>query len=186
VFHQWGGEPGPEVYAGYLAHTRANLDLAVRYLRAKLYSIGIVEAIAEVTGGDVPLDYFMGGVPSPTQPALIRLEQFLPAVAPAAGLDPKLHRLLKEGRTSEVSFDTGASPLGAFLHAAVGEAVVGEGVDLAKQWWAGRLTAAEFLARQPSGPVAAFARAAANILDTRRERLTALADQLEAAPKGAP
>ena len=39
----------------------------MRYLRAKLYSIGLVEAIAEITGGDVPLDYFMGGLKSPTR-----------------------------------------------------------------------------------------------------------------------
>jgi hypothetical protein len=179
VFHQWGSEPAPEIYAEYVERTRANLDLAVRYLRAKLYSISIVEAIAEATGGDVPLDYFMGGVPSAKQPTLIRLEQFLPEPDDARDLDPKLSRLLKEGRTSEVSFDTGASPLGAFLHAAVGEAGVADGVELAKEWWAGRHTAEEFLAKQPGAPVAALARAAANILETRRDRLSELADALE-------
>ena len=61
VFHAWGDEPSAGVHARRVARTTGNLELAVRYLRAKLYSIALVEAIADVTGGDVPLDFFMGG-----------------------------------------------------------------------------------------------------------------------------
>ncbi|HMG56287.1 MAG TPA: hypothetical protein VK601_22460, partial [Kofleriaceae bacterium] len=88
-------------------------------------------------------------------------------------------RLLAEGRASESSFDTGPSPLGAFLHAAVGDREVMRGVTAAKKWWAGAGDAAAFLASQPRPPVAAIARAAANIVDTRRDRLFALAERLE-------
>jgi hypothetical protein len=61
VFHAYGDEPSAGVHARRVARTTGNLELAVRYLRAKLYSIGLVEAICEMTGGDVPLDFFMGG-----------------------------------------------------------------------------------------------------------------------------
>jgi hypothetical protein len=181
VFHTYNGEPRPELHARRVARTTGNLELAVRYLRAKLYSIGLVEAIAEVTGGDVPLDYFMGGLKSPDRPAMKRIEQFLPRLPNVPDLDPSLHRLLAEGRASESSFDTRPSPLGAFLHAAAGDDGVMRGVDRAKQWWAGGLDAPAFLASQPARPVAAIARAAANIIDTRRDRLFALAERLEAA-----
>lgn len=180
VFHAWGGEPRPEIHARRVARTTGNLELAVRYLRAKLYSIAVVEAIAEVTGGDVPLDYFMGGLKSPRQPEPKRIEAFLPTLPPASDLDPSLHRLLADGRASASSFDIGPSPLGAFLHASVGEAAVMSGVELAKAWWAGGGDAATFLARQPATPAAAIARAAANIVDTRRDRLFALAERLAA------
>jgi hypothetical protein len=179
VFHTWGDEPRPELHARRVARTTGNLELAVRYLRAKLYSISLVEAIAEVTGGDVPLDYFMGGLKSPDRPAMRRIEQFLPRLPDAADPDPRLHRLLAEGRASESSFDTRPSPLGAFLHAAVGDERVMAGVEMAKRWWAGGLDAPEFLASQPVPPVAAIARAAASIIDTRRDRLFALAERLE-------
>jgi hypothetical protein len=179
VFHSWNDEPRPEVHARRIARAAGNLELAVRYLRAKLYSIGLVEAIAEITGGDVPVDYFMGGVKSVRRPEMKTIEQFLPAVAGAADLDPPLHRLLAEGRGSESSFDTGPSPLGAFLHAAVGDREVMKGVEAAKRWWAGAGDAHAFLAGQPRSPVAAIARAAANIMDTRRDRLFALAERLE-------
>lgn len=179
VFHSWDGEPAASVHARRVARTTGNLQIAVRYLRAKLYSIGLVEALSEVTGGDVPLDYFMGGLKSARQPVMKRIEQFLPPLPPAEDLDPSLHKLLAEGRASESSFDTGPSPLGAFLHAACGEAGIMTGVDHARRWWAGGCTASEFIAAQPARPVAAIARAAANIIETRRDRLFALADRLE-------
>ena len=52
------------------------------------------------------------------------------------------------------------------------------GVELAKKWWAGASDAAAVLASQPRPPVAAIARAAAHIIDTRRDRLFALAERL--------
>jgi hypothetical protein len=204
VFHSWNDEPRPEVHARRVARAAGNLELAVRYLRAKLYSISLVEAIAEVTGGDVPVDYFMGGAktPRPAESSAMkrgeetlardrigaagdggkaprRIEQFLPSLPHARDLDPSLHRLLAEGRASESSFDTGPSPLGAFLHATVGDRAVMEGVELAKRWWAGASDPSAFLASQPSQPVAAIARAAGNIVNARRDRLFALAERLE-------
>ena len=179
VFHCWGDEPKPEIHARRVARTTGNLQLAVRYLRAKLYSIGLVEAIVETTGGDVPLDYFMGGHKSPARPELKRIDQFLPAMANARDLDLPLQRLLAEGRASESSFDTGPSPLGAFLHRTVGEGAVMKGVELAKRWWAGGCDVPTFLSEQPAAPVAAIARAAGNIVETRRDRLFALAERLE-------
>jgi hypothetical protein len=179
VFHSWNDEPRPEVHARRVARATGNLELAVRYLRAKLYSISLVEAIAEITGGDVPLDYFMGGAKSPSQPEMATIEQFLPSLPSAHDVDPALHRLLADGRASESSFDTRPSPLGAFLHHAVGERAVMAGVELAKRWWAGASQPADFLADQPNQPVAAIARAAAHIIDTRRDRLFALAERLE-------
>jgi hypothetical protein len=177
VFHSYGDEPRPEIHARRVARTTGNLALAVRYLRAKLYSIGLVEAIAMETGGDVPLDYFMGA--RKHDPDARRIEQYLPHLTSASDLDPPLQRLLEEGRASESSFDTKPSPLGAFLHSTVGEAAVMKGVEAAKRWWGGASDAGAFLASQPGKQVAAIARAAANIIDTRRDRLFALAERLE-------
>jgi hypothetical protein len=178
VFHTYRDEPKPEIHARRVARTTGNLDLAGRYLRAKLYSIALVEAIADVTGGDVPVDYFMGGAKH-TRGVGRRIEQYLPQLASRQDLDPPLHRLLAEGRASESSFDTNPSPLGAFLHTTVGEAAMMKGVDSARRWWAGGATASEYLAAQPREAVVAIARAAANIMETRRDRLFALAERLE-------
>jgi hypothetical protein len=179
VFHTWGNEPRPEIHARRVARTTGNLELAVRYLRAKLYSIALVEALAELSGGDVPLDYFMGGVKDRERPDMKRIENYLPHLGVAKDLDPPLQKLLADGRASESSFDTKPSPVGAFLMATVGEATVMKGVEMARRWWAGAGDAQSFVATQPAKPVAAIARAAANIIDTRRDRLFALAERLE-------
>jgi hypothetical protein len=179
VFHAWGHEPKPEIHARRVARTTGNLELAVRYLRAKLYSIALVEALAELSGGDVPLDYFMGGVKDRERPDMKRIENYLPHLGTANDLDPPLQRLLADGRASESSFDTKPSPVGAFLMETVGEATVMKGVETARRWWAGAGDAQSFIAAQPPRPVAAIARAAANIIDTRRDRLFALAERLE-------
>ncbi len=179
VFHTWGDEPKPEIHARRVARTTGNLELAVRYLRAKLYSIALVEALAELSGGDVPLDYFMGGLKDRERPDMKRIENYLPHLGSAKDLDPPLQRLLAQGRASESSFDTKPSPVGAFLMETVGEATVMKGVEMAKRWWAGAGDAQSFIAAQPPKPVAAIARAAANIIDTRRDRLFALAERLE-------
>ena len=97
----------------------------------------------------------------------------------ARDLNPPLQRLLAEGRASEVSFDTKPSPIGAFLHENMGEAALMKGFDQAKRWWAGAGDATDFLASQPGKPVAAIARAAAHIIETRRDRLFALAERLD-------
>lgn len=178
VFHAWGGEPSDEVHAQRVAQTASNLALAVRYLRAKLYSIAIVEALCEVSGGMVPLDYVMGGFASPGQPAPRRIEHFLPRPESGVAIEPLLHALLAVGRASESSFDTGPSPLAAFLHASLGEAAIARGLGVARAVWSGQTTPADFLAGEPARAVAAIARAAAEIIDTREARLRALADSL--------
>jgi hypothetical protein len=174
VFHTWGGEPEAEKYRLMVERVTANLQLAVRYLRAKLYSIAMVEAIADITGGDVPLDYFMGGGKSPSRPVMRRIEQFLPELRDRADLDPPLHRLLAEGRASESSFDISPSPLGAFLHVSLGEAAMMDGVAEAKRWWNGDITAMEFLSTQDPEPVVAILSAAAEIIETRKLQLDQL------------
>jgi hypothetical protein len=179
VFHAWQDEPKPEIYARHVARTTGNLELAGRYLRAKLYAIGVMEAISDATGGDVPIDYFMGAPKALLDRMdLRRIEQFLPELPRAADVDSSLQDLLAKGRASESSFDTGPSPISAFLHAAVGTAAVMKGVESLRVYWAGGLDPVAFLEGQPAKPMAGVARAAGNIIDTRRDRLFALAERL--------
>ncbi len=179
VFHAWHDEPKHEIYARHVARTTGNLELAGRYLRAKLYGIAIMEAIADATGGDVPVDYFMGAPKAHlSRTDLRRIEQFLPSLPEAKDVDRSLQDLLAKGRASESSFDTGPSPISAFLHGAIGEAALMKGVEQVRTYWAGGLDPLAFLMTQQPSAVAGIARAAANIIDTRRDRLFALAERL--------
>ena len=139
----------------------------------------MVEALCEATGGDVPLDYFMGGFPAPGAPAPERIEHHLPRLDKAAGLEPLLLALLTLGRASESSFDTGPSPLAAFLFTTCGELAIDHGLERARAMFAGATSARAFLEAQPAPAVAGIARAAAEVAATRAPALRALADQLD-------
>lgn len=177
VYHQWEGEPSDAEHARRIAATAHNLSLTTRYLRQKLYSSAILEALAHATGGDVPLDYVMGGFSAPGSPAPPRIESFLPTL-PTIPVDDELQRLLADGRAEHSRFDTPKSPLAAFLHASLGEARIEQGFLDAQRWWAGETSAEAFLGAQPAVTTAAIAEAAAHIADTRGDALRGLAQTL--------
>ncbi|MRG95401.1 hypothetical protein [Polyangium spumosum] len=182
VFHSFRGEPSPEVHARRIAQARRNMTLAVRYLRAKLYTIALVEAFACATGGDAPIELFLGGLPDEHNTNPLRAELFLQRAPGAAeDLDPVLLRLLEEGRASPSSFDLGASPYTAFLYRAFGERALMERLESTRPWIRGRVPASHWLANQACPPVAALARAIARVTMTRREALEKLADEMSAA-----
>lgn len=174
VFHAWGGEPAPEVHAQRVQAARINIDLAVRYLRCKLYGIAMVEAFAMESGGDAPLELFMGGIPEPDGPRMRRIEQHLPQLPHVNGLDPALLTLLQVGRATASFFDLTTSPLASFLISTLGEASVMAGFAQASDWWAEKSSAREFLRLQPRAATTALAEAATHIADTRAAALRTL------------
>ena len=178
VFHGWQDEPKPDDLARLHASARTNLRIAVDYLRAKLFAIAFIEAIAEATGGDVPLDYFMGGIKSLLRPQIRRIESFFPAHAVPTKLSP-VGELLIHGRAAESSFDIAPSPVAGFLYATLGEEQMQRGFLIARDMWANRIRPREFL-RVFAPSAAAIARAASNLLDTRTSELQALATELHA------
>lgn len=177
VFHAFRGEPSPEVHARRIAQARRNISLAVRYLRAKLYTIALIEALACATGGDAPIELFLGGIPDEHNTNPVRAELFLqPGPDSSSDLDPVLLRLLEEGRASPSSFDLGASPYTAFLYRAFGERALMERLESTRPWIRGRVPARDWLNTQACPPIAALARAIARVTMTRRDALEKLAD----------
>ncbi|MBK9262999.1 MAG: hypothetical protein IPM54_24745 [Polyangiaceae bacterium] len=180
VFHVYRGEPSPEEHARRISQAKRNIDLAVRYLRAKLYTIALVEAIAHVSGGDAPIEFFLGAIPVPGSPVRsVNAELYLPKVAKSSDdMDPVMLRLLEEGRPTPPEFDLPASPYTAYLYRVLGEKALMERMEASRPWMRGRITAQEYLASQASPPVAALARAIAPVAITRREVLEKLAGEL--------
>ena len=189
VFHQWQGVPDDATYQAFLSKAQRNLDMAGRYLRAKLYATALLEAIAASSGGDAPLELFTGALPMHDDgPALRRIDDFLPTPIcddPAA-IDPELLRLLADGRATETTFDLRASPISAFLLQALGEARLAEGVGSAHAFFAGGLSALGFLRSQRSPALDGLIAAAREMATTRTDLLRALLGELEAAPPSAP
>jgi hypothetical protein len=170
VFRAWADEPSADEHTRRIANARTNISFAVRYLRCKLYSTAMVEALASESGGDAPVEFFMGGIGEGVR----RIEQFLPPMKTPSKSDLVLFELLAGGRVTASSFDMSPSPLATFLYAELGETALMTGVGQAREWWSGKASPRQFLQRQPRETTRAIAEAAKHIAQTRAGALTAL------------
>ncbi|HEY0880265.1 MAG TPA: hypothetical protein VGD87_01985, partial [Archangium sp.] len=169
VFHTWGGEPSAEEHHRRIAAAAHNIQLAVRYMRCKLYSSSVLEAMAIESGGDAPLPYFIGGTPEYGGPPMKRLENFMPEpkVEREDLVDATLRKLLQGGRLTSSSFDITPSPVADYLYCVLGEARLMKGVTEARLMWESKLSPRVFLSLQPREPMLVLARAAAQMAPTR-------------------
>lgn len=181
VFPRFQDEPSTAEYQRLVQLAARNLDVAGRYLRAKLYSMALLEALAVETGGDAPMELFTGGLPLPNGAPMRRLEHHLPPAKDLAqDQEPTVRELLVSGRASDTSFDLRASPTTALLYRHLGEAAIEAGMAQARLFFQGKLSARNFLRSQPSVATAPLARATACLAVTRTEALEALANEFEA------
>jgi hypothetical protein len=170
VFRAYHGQPPAAALAGPIARARRNVDTGARYLGAKLAASCLLDALAQLTGGDAPVALLMGDLPT-DEDAAMRMEQFLPAGAPTANDD--VWRLLAEGRASPSGFDLKNAPLAAYLYSTLPG--LSEAVQRSRSYCAGGLSAEELLRTFPTQVVAEIARACAQVAFFRREPLLALA-----------
>jgi hypothetical protein len=99
-----------------------NLELGKKYVGAKLLSMSLLTAFAELTGGDAPMSLFMGDLPS-RHHVSSQIEDALPL--PSAyklkRCDQDVYSILAHGRKTETDFDIRQSPLAAYLYAYLGD-----------------------------------------------------------------
>ncbi len=80
VFRDYNNTPDAGAHAALDAATARNLEFATRYLRMKIVSISVVEALAQATGGDCPVSMMLGDIRS-NYGRPDRVEDFLPSPA---------------------------------------------------------------------------------------------------------
>lgn len=170
VFHQYRGVPPPRKFARLVQRTTQNLNTARAYLQIKLLTVGILEALAEVTGGDAPLSLFMGDVIMETSR---RLEDYLPArVNPDyADHSSALYRLLDHRENQLSDFDTERSPLSLFLYRSISPEQLSRYWQAAQEMFNGSLMAEAFLKQLDPRILSIVACAAAEMVSTRRKQL---------------
>jgi hypothetical protein len=64
VFIRFQGVPTDKELDLRVDRATHNIEIGKLYISAKLLSISVLAAIAELTGGDVPISLFMGDLPS--------------------------------------------------------------------------------------------------------------------------
>ena len=105
VFNQYHGVPSDSEYRKMLKLAEDNIIVARDYLQVRLVAIAVLEALAQISGGDTPLSIFMGEL---SDQAVVspRIEDFLPAIPTPPWVDnsPVIRDLLEVGRASEFKF----------------------------------------------------------------------------------
>lgn len=172
VFNQYRGVPHDQEYQQMVRYARSNIKVAREYLKLKILSMTVLEALAIVTGGDAPVSLFMGDVPREGV-SIKRLEYFLPELEDSAWVDHSsvIYKLLDSGRASETSFDMKNSPLSLFVYKIVPPEKISPYLDLAQEMFEKRLDAHDFLMKIDKNLVKATAHASSMMVFTRRQAL---------------
>lgn len=176
IFNRYRNVPSLNEYDRMVVLAHTNVHTGREYLAIKLLTAAVLEALAELTGGDAPIALFMGDI-EPDDEEAVKMEDLLPDVPLADTVDATsvIYRLLSVGRASASSFDLQNSPLSLFIYKQLGTERIKQLLDLAKQIFDGELYPVAFLAHLPTPMVAATARACASQASTRREALQAYA-----------
>jgi len=171
IFHRYKGFPSQLAYRQMLDTARRNLMIGRQYLGVKMLAIAVLEALARVTGGDAPLVLFMGDVVRGGE-VIFGLEDLLPLIPFTVRPDQAiLFEMLDAGRAGDSYFDIRNSPTSLFIFKSLGPAGLEQPLEQARAMFDGRVEPAEFLKTVDRSVVSAIARAAAEIVVTRRQAL---------------
>ena len=184
IFNEYRGEPPPGEYQRMVALAHRNVTTARKYLGIKLIAAAVLEALADITGGDAPVALFMGAIDRGENAR--RFEDYLPQIKTDTSVDElsTLFGLLAFGRASSSSFDLQNSPLALFIFKKLGWDRIQRLLERAKMMFRGELSAAEFLTELPPNMVIEITRACAAMASTRREALLAYAQFVAQANDG--
>ncbi len=185
IFARFEGVPSEQDYRRKVARSRRNVTTARAYLGVKLLTAAILEALAEISGGDVPMSLFMGDIGEKESGS--RLEDYLPPYHPRAGLplDVSLHDLLAYGRASASSFDLQNSPLSLFIYLHLGSDGFRTFLESARPLFEGQVDPRAFLDALPRELVVPIAKGCAKMAFTRRPALLAYAAARRPTPPSA-
>ncbi len=174
IFAQYGGAPPDAEYHRMRQRGERNVSTAREYLGIKLLTAAILEALAEISGGDAPVSLFMGDIEAKQRGS--RLEDYLPEDKPPVSLhlDKTLHDLLAYGRASASSFDLQNSPLSLFIYQHLGADGFRDLLGAARVMFQGGPPHA-FLDALPSGMISVIAEGCARMAFTRAKDLRAYA-----------
>ena len=172
IFLQYKQVPSKKTYKKLVMQAHKNVNAAREYLGIKLIAIAVIEALADLTGGDAPLTLFTGDM-QPSGKYVEKMGDYLPQPIISSEVDRNstIYKLLEWGRASETSFDLKNSPLALFIYSSLGPENTMKLVQVAKEMFDGKLDAQEFLNHIDKSTVSAIAKASSMIVTTRSEAL---------------
>ena len=180
VFNSFRGSPTDEQMEEIRRRTRRNIQVATLYVHAKLLSVSLLAALAELTGGDAPMALFVGDMPGRDH-YTDRLDDFIPVDnkrRDSIVLDDEVYDILETGRKSHAKFDLANSPLAAYLYGLLGDSGVEAALKNVDACPMGTEKALQLLKSMPPDAVEVVMKNCAKIAVTRAEELEALSTKL--------
>lgn len=183
IFASFRGVPCQHELDRMTTQATRNIEVGRTYVCAKLLSTSVLAAFATLTGGDAPMSFFMGDLPSRRHVSR-RLEDALP-LPPVERLqhdcDLDVYNILLHGRTQEIYFDTRQSPLAAYLYGWMGDEAVKKVMRDQKVYPMEMKNARELLSRLPRKAVERVAENMANVAVSRADAIRCVLQDL---PRG--
>jgi hypothetical protein len=180
IFTSFRGVPNKAEMRDFVQSATLNLNLGRTYVRSELLSVSIVAAFAMLTGGDTPMSFFMGDLPSRNHSA-DRLADHFPTTISAErspNCNLQVYNILKSGRHCETSFDTRNSPLAAFLYAQLGDVGMEEILQKCMFPMTDKTVARNLLSSLPQKALELIGRDIASIAVSRAERIGTILQEL--------
>jgi hypothetical protein len=178
VFSHYGGQPTAQEFQRLTAAAGTNIAFASAFLRLKITSISIIEALALATGGNGPVSMFLGDIRS-LRGTPERIEDYLPTGPDTPGLDARLLQVLEKGRPEDSKNDLTISPLTAYMYRCLGphgsDAALAQAGRMVRQ----EISTADFLGTLDADMLSNIIEACARIALSRRDRLLSLKATLQ-------
>jgi hypothetical protein len=176
IFCRYKDTPVEEEYRSLVDLAHRNVEVAREYLGVKLLATAVLEALADVSGGDAPISLFMGDINATETGG--RISDFLPEarVDPEKPTEETLYNLLALGRSSESSFDLSNSPLSLHIYTNLGTDEFHRHLRETKRMFNDEIDALAFLHGLPTDLTTDVARACGEMAFTRKDALAAFLD----------
>ena len=181
IFRHYKGMPSKSAWEELATQTRKNLINGIEYIQVKSLGLGILEAIANLSGGIGPMILFMGSVPADDRQRPYRTEQFLDPSVPTLGrknINPIVLRLLTEGRPGPIDFDIKNSPLAAYIYERMETPALTNAIQLSKKFFKGDISSLSFLQSLPKPIVVSIMMAVSQVAWSRSDAIVNLKAQI--------
>lgn len=182
IFHRYAGVPDEARFERMTQTAAGNVGFASVYLRLKITSISLVQALAAETGGNGPVSMFLGDIRAHGAIGTIGASD-IHGLQPQ-GLDTRILDWLEKGRPEDSRSDLTVSPLTAYMYRCLGPEGCAGALQQARRMAAGELSARGFLLTLPLAMLGTIIDSCARIAVSRRARLLQLKAELMACGTG--
>ncbi len=181
VFSRFENYPSNEKWEKLFEAAHSNILIGRKYLQLQLISFSLIEAIALLTGGNVPMSVLMGDIRRRDQ-KIKRMEDYLDlnSKAETVSFNKDVMNIFLEGRSQESSFDMKGSPLSAFVYLALSDKLSEEIFPKTLDFFNGRIQPKIYLKLFPKKMLIDIISACSKISSTRKVRLDSLSSELNA------